>query len=199
MVTPSVAAVHEKTDGNPFYVGQFLRALEHDGLLAFDPGADGWTWDVARIRTAETTANVVDLMVAKIRRLPTGTQTVLQLSACIGNRFDLDTLGIVSETSAADAGRRLWPAVREGLVLPVGEAYRDIPDEDHAWADCGGTPDSHRWNDGPVDALAHTFVDPGGIVHAGLPAWAESREYEQAEQDGTLQDTIPACFEEEAS
>jgi predicted ATPase len=155
------AAVHEKTDGNPFYVGQFLRALEHDGLLAFDPGADGWTWDVARIRTAETTANVVDLMVAKIRRLPTGTQTVLQLSACIGNRFDLDTLGIVSEASAADAGRRLWPAVREGLVLPVGEAYRDVPDEDHSWAedDIAGRRVSFRFLHDRVQQAAGALMD----------------------------------------
>jgi predicted ATPase len=60
-------------------------------------------------------------MVRKLRKLPTSTQQVLQLAACVGNTFDLHTLSIIHETSAAVAYRKLLPAIQEGLVLPISE------------------------------------------------------------------------------
>ena len=68
--TPLAELVHEKTAGNPFFVIQFLSALVDEGLLTFDHGTAGWSWDLARIRAKEYTDNVVDLMVGKLCRLP---------------------------------------------------------------------------------------------------------------------------------
>ena len=47
---PLAQLVQEKTGGNPFFSIQFLTALAEEGLLAFDPDAVAWTWDLARIR-----------------------------------------------------------------------------------------------------------------------------------------------------
>ena len=63
--------VHEKTAGNPFFVIQFLSALVEEGMITFDHGAARWSWDLARIHAKGYTDNVVDLMVASSRRLPT--------------------------------------------------------------------------------------------------------------------------------
>jgi predicted ATPase len=41
--------VHEKTGGNPFFAIQFLMALAEEGLLAFDPIAPSWRWDMKRV------------------------------------------------------------------------------------------------------------------------------------------------------
>src|SRR5262249_3197012 len=49
-VLPLAALVSDKTGGNPFFVIQFVTALADDGLLAFDPAALAWGWDVERIR-----------------------------------------------------------------------------------------------------------------------------------------------------
>jgi predicted ATPase len=52
----------EKTGGNPFFAIQFLMALAEEGLLAFDPVARAWQWDIDRIRARNYTDNVVELM-----------------------------------------------------------------------------------------------------------------------------------------
>ena len=68
---PLAQLVHEKTGGNPFFAIQFLTALAEEGLLRFDRDAAGWIWDLDRIRAKGYSDNVVDLMVGKLRRLPT--------------------------------------------------------------------------------------------------------------------------------
>jgi predicted ATPase len=56
--------VQEKTGGIPFFAIQFFTALADEGLLAFDPAARAWQWDMGRIRAKSYTDNVVDLMAA---------------------------------------------------------------------------------------------------------------------------------------
>ncbi|HEX3529941.1 MAG TPA: AAA family ATPase, partial [Thermoanaerobaculia bacterium] len=43
------ALVHEKTEGNPFFLIQFLYALAEEGLLRFGHDQARWCWDVERI------------------------------------------------------------------------------------------------------------------------------------------------------
>src|ERR1700716_1757694 len=59
---PLARLVHEKTGGNPFFAIQFFIALADEGLLAFDPVASAWQWNIDRIRAKSYTDNVVDLM-----------------------------------------------------------------------------------------------------------------------------------------
>src|SRR5262249_1671206 len=58
---PLAALVHAKTDGNPFFVIQFLHVLADEKLLAFDHERTRWSWDLSAIDTKRYTNNVVDL------------------------------------------------------------------------------------------------------------------------------------------
>ena len=89
---PLAQLVQEKTAGNPFFAIQFISALAEEGLLAFDSGAAGWTWDLDRIRAKSFTDNVVDLMVGKLSRLSAATQQALKQLACLGNSAAIATL-----------------------------------------------------------------------------------------------------------
>ncbi|HEY0133142.1 MAG TPA: hypothetical protein VGB85_03655, partial [Nannocystis sp.] len=132
---PLAELLLQKTGGNPFFLRQLLRALHDDGLLELDTTTGVWTWDVARIRDVGITDNVVELMTAKLRRLPEATQDALKLAACIGNSFDLGMLSVVSERGAREVAARLWPAVREGLIMRLSESYRVFQgDEGEPWA-----------------------------------------------------------------
>jgi predicted ATPase len=71
---PLAQLVQEKTGGNPFFAIQFLTALAEEGLIAFDPVAQAWQWDMDRIRAKSYTDNVVDLMAGKLKRLSATTQ-----------------------------------------------------------------------------------------------------------------------------
>ena len=115
--------VHDRTLGNPFFVGELLRELHASHLLTYDPVEDGWAWDLERIRTVGITDNVVELMAEKIQRLAKPSQDMLTLAACIGSTFDVETLAIVAAQSADEVMAGLWPALQDGLILPRGDAF----------------------------------------------------------------------------
>ena len=109
--------VMAKTRGNPFFVMQFLEMLHREGLVSRVAGR--WEWDIERIEAAGITDNVVELLVEQLRRLPEATQDALRIAACVGNRFDLETLALVRRQGAAETYAALLPALDEGLVLPA--------------------------------------------------------------------------------
>ncbi|MEG4804159.1 AAA family ATPase [Microcoleus sp. ARI1-B5] len=118
--------VWEKTQGNPFFLKEFLKSLYTDQLLKFDKEARAWSWDLEQIQIRNITDNVVELMTKKIQRLSEPAQKALQLAACIGNQFDLKTLSIINETSQKPTAHKLWDAIQAGLILPVGDDYKFI-------------------------------------------------------------------------
>ena len=117
------ALVHERTAGNPFFVGQFLLSLTEDGLIRFAADTGRWVWDLPAIRERGMTDNVVDLMAGRIGDLPPATQRALRVAAVIGNTFDLGTLAAVLPRSPAETALALDGAARAGLLLPLGEAH----------------------------------------------------------------------------
>ncbi|WP_207461657.1 ATP-binding sensor histidine kinase [Azospirillum sp. SYSU D00513] len=123
---PLADACRAKTEGNPFFLAQFLLSLHDDGLIAFDAREGRWRWDQEAVAGHASTANVVELMVSKLQRLPAETQSALSRAACVGNRFDLVTLALAAGEPPAALASALWPALREELVLPVDAAYRYV-------------------------------------------------------------------------
>lgn len=123
-VAPLADLVAKKTGGNPFFTEEFVKSLYAEGLLFFDRNVGAWHWDVHKIDAQNVTDNVVDLMVAKLKRLPAETQQVLQFAACIGNRFDLTTLAVICQKSIPQTMAALREAVAEEVVIPIGAALR---------------------------------------------------------------------------
>ena len=120
-VKPLAYLVVRKTNGNPFFVNQFLKTLHRENAIAFDCDRGGWRWDIAQIEAMETTDNVVDLTISNLKKLPISTQQVLRLAACVGNQFDLHALAIVYEKSAPKTFQDLLPAIQLGLILPTSD------------------------------------------------------------------------------
>ncbi len=128
LAQPLAELVHQKAAGNPFFTIQFLAALAEERLIAFDPRTLAWGWDMERIRAKSFTDNVVDLMVAKLRRLPKVTQTALQQLACLGNDCTIASLTRVYGGSEEQIHAALWEAVRAGLVLRQNSGYAFLHD-----------------------------------------------------------------------
>ncbi len=136
---PSDQAIHLaelvllKTNGNPFFLQEFLKSLYAEKLIKFDfspfskGGSQGrWQWDLNQIKAQGITDNVVELMASKIQKLSASTQQVLQLAAAIGNQFDLQTLAIVYEKSQREIAADLQEALAINLILPLSDAYKSI-------------------------------------------------------------------------
>ncbi|XYH98762.1 AAA family ATPase [Sorangium sp. So ce1128] len=157
------ALIFNKTQGNPFYLGQFLRTLHEERLLRFDAVSSAFTWDLGRIREAMITDNVVDLMLGRLHRLAPRTQGVLSLAACIGHAFDLCALSSIHRESPADTARDLWEALREGLVLPVDGDYRflDASGGIEAGSDTADFRISYRFLHDRVREAAYALIPEG--------------------------------------
>src|SRR5215468_6029176 len=125
---PLARLVHTKTDGNPFFVIQFLHVLADEGLLAFDHESAQWSWDLGGIHAKRYADNVVELMTAKLTRLPLNTQGVLRQLACLGNIADVAILSIVLGTSEQQVHAALWEARRQQLIDRLGRSYKFVHD-----------------------------------------------------------------------
>lgn len=139
------ATLVAKTQGNPFFLGQYLGELCSEGLLRLDEAAQRWTWDAAAIADRMVADNVVALVTTKLRRLPEETQRVVRLAAAIGHQFDAGTLATIVGATVADAAAALWPALEASVVVPVGEDYRFLAARGEADGEVGEARAHEVW------------------------------------------------------
>src|SRR5215472_4323580 len=123
---PLASLVYAKTDGNPFFVIQFLQALAGEGLLAFDHERVRWSWDLGGIHAKRYTDNVVELLAGKLTRLPLGTREALQQLACLGNVADVAMLSIVLRASEEEVHAALWEARSQQFIDRFDRSYRFV-------------------------------------------------------------------------
>ncbi len=124
LALPLSQLIYQKTQGNPFFATQFIKALHQEGLIYFNYEQGYWQCDITKINQRSLTTDVVEFMALQLQKLPKSTQNILQLAACIGNQFDLETLAIVSKQSKIETAAGLWSALQNGLILPQSEVYK---------------------------------------------------------------------------
>lgn len=86
----------EKTEGNPFFIIQALSEWCNDDYISFDISEEKWNWDYQVLKSMNITDNVVELMISRIKKLPSAAQEVLKLAACIGNEFSMKLLASIA-------------------------------------------------------------------------------------------------------
>ncbi|BAY21172.1 serine/threonine protein kinase and signal transduction histidine kinase with GAF and PAS/PAC sensor [Calothrix sp. NIES-2100] len=126
IVRPLAELVLRKTEGNPFFVNEFLRMLYSENLLTFDAEHLCWQWNIADIQAQDITDNVVELLLIQLNKLPENTQQILQLAACIGAEFNLDTLSIVCDKPPETVFQDLLAAIQVGLIQPLSELDENL-------------------------------------------------------------------------
>jgi predicted ATPase/class 3 adenylate cyclase len=119
---PFAELVKIKTDGNPFFITQFLSFLNHQRLIEFDFAQNRWTWDLRRIAAEGVTDNVLELMNRKLVDLPCLVQETMKIAACIANRFSVSALSVVMGEPLGSIQDTLILAEREGLIVSDRDA-----------------------------------------------------------------------------
>jgi predicted ATPase/anti-anti-sigma regulatory factor/tRNA A-37 threonylcarbamoyl transferase component Bud32 len=120
---PLVDTVYNKTMGNPFFINQFLTSLYQERLLFFESESQRWQWDIRQIEERYATANVIEFMTDKLKKLPATTQLALTYAACIGNRFEAQLLAKVRQQPLSETLKELEPAISEGLIMPLNTDF----------------------------------------------------------------------------
>jgi predicted ATPase/signal transduction histidine kinase/FixJ family two-component response regulator/tRNA A-37 threonylcarbamoyl transferase component Bud32 len=123
-VEPLAELLFQKTGGNPFFLTQLLKYLHQENLLFFNFERSIWQWDIQQLQDINNTDNVVDLMVSQIQKLSPQTINVLKIAACIGDKFTLDVLATVNQTTQSETAADLWSALQAGLIVPLSNAYK---------------------------------------------------------------------------
>jgi len=118
--------VQQRTAGNPFFVGEFLKSLYLKHHFEFDVANQCWNWDIDDLRGEEITDNVVELMASRLQGLGEAPRKILTIASCIGNRFGLNALAMVSEKTELELLRLLRRAFDEDLIIPDTHTYRHL-------------------------------------------------------------------------
>ncbi|MGF1490189.1 MAG: AAA family ATPase [Prochloraceae cyanobacterium] len=115
--------VLDKTNGNPFFINKFLRSLYQENLLFFDKSGYYWEWDTEAIKKHNVTENVANLLSISIEKLDLETQKILKIAACIGNKFDITYLTMISQKDVKEIVILLEKVIELGLVLPLNNYH----------------------------------------------------------------------------
>ena len=158
VAAPLAHLVYQKAKGNPFFSTQFLQSLHRQKCIDFNIEVGYWQCDLAKVKQLALTDDVVELMVSRLQSLPKNTQSVLKLAACVGNRFDLETLSVVCNGSQDDVATDLWPSLLEGLVIPESEIYRFFQESDQGIQQSGEVTASYRFLHDRVQQAAYSLI-----------------------------------------
>lgn len=121
--------IYEKTQGNPFFSRRLLSSLHEEGRIQYDPKINSWKWDMGDIDAAAIADNVADLLAKKITQLPEATQNILKLAACIGNRFDIATLAMISGLAGKEVLKTLSESLSGQYVFESDDTYEFVHDQ----------------------------------------------------------------------
>ncbi|HUP71836.1 MAG TPA: BTAD domain-containing putative transcriptional regulator [Acidimicrobiales bacterium] len=110
-VAATIAAdVHARTSGNPFFVQEIARSLEHVDLVEL-PHA-----------LATVPAGVRDVLGRSVAALPSSTQRVLEVAAVAGRGVDLRLLNSIT----GDALDHVEAALAERVLIPVAGSLSQL-------------------------------------------------------------------------
>jgi predicted ATPase len=145
----------KRTLGNAFFLIEFITMLEQDELITFNLGMLKWVWDEEEIENMTmATANVVDLLRARMARLSEKSRLLLQYAACLGASFNIPTLQLV------------WNKHSSTVSTPSEDSLSDLLKvvEDGNFVETSGTS-TYRW---VHDKVQEAELSLGGASEASF-------------------------------
>jgi DNA-binding CsgD family transcriptional regulator len=113
---PAVAeAICQRTEGNPFFVGQIVRHLQAEHRDLADPRTAAGDWGVP--------AGVRQVIGTRLARLSADANAVLEAGAVFGDGFSFEVAGAMSGIDEPALMDALEEALQASMIREEGEAY----------------------------------------------------------------------------
>jgi len=119
------SVIHQKTDGNPFFVIALMQQLFSLRLISFDTK---WKWNLEEIRDRAISKDVVQTLLHYIDTVPGPVKEMLKFAASFGTELDVDLL----EKKYPDARQLLLKAVSRNLLAVDSGKYSFIHQRVHS-------------------------------------------------------------------
>jgi len=110
------AMLHERTEGNPFFLVNAVDYLEAEGLIAERDGQSRLTVALAELEVAAP-ENIRQMIEKQIERLDRGQQRVLEVAAVAGAEFPAAAIAVGAEQGLAEVEEQCEELDRRRLFL----------------------------------------------------------------------------------
>ncbi|MDQ0839286.1 trifunctional serine/threonine-protein kinase/ATP-binding protein/sensor histidine kinase [Sphingomonas faeni] len=127
-------AVHDQTDGNPFFVQQVLQTLREERTSNNGLDESRWDWSRGRFARRREVGDVLDFMAIRIGRLEQGEIDLLGALALLDGRSEVPLLATITGMDVSSARERMESLIKAGFVVEVGGGYAFAHDHIHATA-----------------------------------------------------------------
>ncbi len=114
---PFVAAIHEATEGNPFFIEEVIKGLVVDGQIILKDGL----WEQRDKTRLHVPVSVKAGIGSRLERIDRPTLEILQLAAAIGRTFNLDLLTQTSNSDEATIEKVVHEATQAQLIEPLSD------------------------------------------------------------------------------
>ncbi len=108
-----------KTDGNPYYINEFLKSLNVNDYIKWNAKTNIWEWDEKQIKEVNITENVVHFLSRKLLSFSAGTHQILEYASCIGTKFNAHLLAEVLQQPLPFVNNILNNLMEEGYIIPL--------------------------------------------------------------------------------
>lgn len=156
--------VFAKTEGNPFYVRQFLSLLHSNGHLLFNP-EEGWFEVVQQgLESISVMANVAELLSQSLHKLPPCSLRLVTLASVFGGRFGSRTLARLAGIEHASALTYLRVAMAGGWIAEVSGEPGTEDEESHQFVFLHDRIQKAAYDLLPTESLPGLHLDLGRLL-----------------------------------
>lgn len=121
--TELASIIYSKTNGNAFFINQFIKTIYNKNLVTLDLSNGKWTFDINAIQKASFSSNVLDLLLNQIEGLDNDVQLLLSHAACSSRKFNLTELKNTLKFSNSDLSNIVEECVSKNFIEPINSNF----------------------------------------------------------------------------
>ena len=109
----------QKTMGNALFSIEFLKSVYSEKLLIYHPTNKQWKWDDLSISKRMVEVNVANILSKRMKKLSPKTIDLLKLASCLGSKFDLLLLSVLTMNEPEETIPIIEAAIEEQYIIPL--------------------------------------------------------------------------------